>query len=177
MRGQTTLDFATGTAVFLLTLIFVFSFVPGILQPFTDTQQAEPVVANRVADRLAEGALGSPSQPYALNRTCTVEFFDDNAPSGCNYQGTDLNDRVGLTDRTAVNVTMFANVTGDRTQERICWDDSDEALREVGGGNCGASADVDLTIGSTKPETSSSVTAQRVVYLNGTAVTLEVTTW
>jgi len=173
MRGQTTLDFATGTAVFLLTLIFVFSFVPGILQPFTDTQQAEPVVANRVADRLAEGGLGSPSQPYALNQTCTVEFFDGNDPPGCNYDGADLNDRVGLTDRTALNVTLFANVTGDRTQEQVCWDDGAETIREAGSASC----DVGLAIGSTKPETSSSVTAQRVVYLDGTAVTLEVTTW
>jgi hypothetical protein len=173
MRGQTTLDFATGTVIFLLSLIFVFSFVPGILQPFIGTQQAEPVVANRAADRLVEGGLGSPDRPYALNQTCTVEFFNDNAPSGCNYQGTDLNDRVGLTDRTNLNITMSANVTGGPAQEQVCWDRDAGVLKEIGLTDC----DVDMAVGSGRPETSSSITAQRVAYLNGTAVTVEVTTW
>jgi len=173
MRGQTTLDFATGTVIFLLSLIFVFSFIPGVLQPFTGTQQAEPVVANRVADRLVEGGLGSPDRPYTLDKTCTVEFFDDSAPSDCNYEGSDLNDRVGLTDRTNLNITMFANVTGDRAQERVCWDDSAGVLRQTGATGC----DVTMTIGSVRSDASSSVTAQRVAYLNGTAVTVEVETW
>lgn len=177
MRGQTTLDFASGTVIFLLSLIFVFSFIPGVLQPFTGTQQAEPVVANRVADRLVEGGLGSPDSPYALDQTCTIEFFDDNTLNNCNYEGNDLSDRVGLTDRTGLNITMLANVTGDREQERVCWDNSASELKKIGPSTCNDANDVSMAIGPVRSDTSSSVTAQRVAYLNGAAVTVEVRTW
>ncbi|MFB6297105.1 MAG: hypothetical protein ABEH56_01140 [Salinirussus sp.] len=150
----------------------MFSFVPGILQPFTDTQQAEPVVANRVADRLAEGALGSPAQPYALDETCTVEFFQGNTPATCNYEGSTLNDRVGVTGRTSVNVTLLGNVTGDNEQERLCRANN-RSLIVAGHSECSTT----LAAGSPVPQGSSPITARRVAYLNGTAISIRVTTW
>jgi hypothetical protein len=56
-RGQTTLDFAIGMSVFLMTTIAVISFVPGMLEPFQTGPQESTVIADRVATQLVESTL------------------------------------------------------------------------------------------------------------------------
>jgi hypothetical protein len=126
-RGQTTLDFAIGMSVFLIAVAFVFSFIPGMLQPFTGSNEAKTVVADRVADSLAEGMLGHPTEPYILDSDCTVAFFDpsdDNTdndgsydyagngdvPGGCTFADVPMRDRLGLEGRNGENGPRF-NVT------------------------------------------------------------------
>jgi hypothetical protein len=108
-RGQTTIDFAVGATLFLLTMAFVFTFVPVMFQPFA-TSQSNPLVADRVANRLATDILGDPAEPYVLNDTCTTAFFGSNpAPSGCSYQysaGDHPNLALGVEDDTRINVTL-----------------------------------------------------------------------
>jgi len=180
-RGQTTLDFAIGISIFLAVLIFIFLFIPGVLSPFTESTQEETVASNRIADQLAKGMLASPSEPYVLDRYCTVEFFDGtNAnPSGCNYDDAtpDIERIVGLdTNRDNLNVTIRGNVStaGDGT-DILCWKD-DVGLAEKPG-SC-TSGDVYLTRGDSPPSSSqASVTSVRVVSLNREDVTLYVEMW
>ncbi|WP_142856627.1 DUF7287 family protein [Salinigranum halophilum] len=109
-RGQTTIDFAVGATLFLLTMAFVFAFVPVMFQPFA-TSQSDPLVADRVANRLATDVLGDSGEPYVLNATCTQEFFASNSPpAGCSYAYDTASDHpnlaLGVDADTTLNVTV-----------------------------------------------------------------------
>ncbi len=184
-RGQTTLDFAIGVSLFLVVLASVFAFVPGLLQPFQTTGDGTAVVADRVGDRLAQGQLGDPEEPFVLERECAVEFFNDSryssglgSPGDCRYDGTALHERLGVRERTNANVTVEGNasaaVAGSTT---LCWDESSDALAQAGSGDC-SSDDVTLTTGGTPPtDNDATVTSRRVVSLNGADVTMKVVVW
>jgi hypothetical protein len=176
-RGQTTLDFAIGMSLFLSVLIFIFLFIPGLLSPFSAGVQEETVTTDRVADGLTMGMLGSPQQPYVLEEHCTQEFFAGNAPpAGCGYNsGGSTEERVGLNPvRENVNVTIRGNATATAAaDETLCWDGGSEELVEAGTG-CGTI----LTTGGNPPTNNdASVTALRVVSLNGQDVTVRVVMW
>ena len=184
-RGQTTLDFALGVSIFIGIIIFVFMFVPGILQPFSATIQEETVAANRVADGLTDGRLGSPSDPGVLDRRCTVWFFDnaggggESSPSDCEFTGRTVHERLGLADRQRLNVTVAGNVsTGGGSFDALCWDGNAGALAEVDGTACSDSGDVRLASGPASPKGSAStVSAVRVASLAGEDVTIYVEMW
>jgi len=176
-RGQTTLDFAIGMSLFLSVVIFIFLFIPGLLSPFSAGVQEETVTTDRVADGLTMGMLGSPQQPYVLDEHCTREFFAGNAPpSGCGYEsGASTEERVGLDPvRENVNVTIRGNATGTPAADEIlCWDGATEEL-VAASGSCGTV----LTTGGNPPTNNdASVTALRVVSLNGQDVTVRVVMW
>ena len=110
-RGQTTIDIAVGATLFLLTMAFVFAFVPVMFQPFA-TSQTNPLVADRVANRLATDVLGDPAEPYVLDETCTTDFFGGNPPgSGCSYEYDTASEHpnlaLGVSNDTRVNVTLI----------------------------------------------------------------------
>lgn len=178
-RGQTTLDFAIGMSLFLAVVLFVFLFVPGMLQPFTLGTQEETVGANRIADQVSQDMLGSPREPYVLDRFCTVEFFAGNSPSQCRYGSGSLGEQLGLTDRQHVNITIRGNTTLANTHdERLCWDAGEAELQEDAGGTCADADDTKLSVGSVPPQDNdASVTASRVVWLAGDDVTVEVVMW
>jgi hypothetical protein len=108
-RGQTAIDFAVGATLFLLTMAFVFTFVPVMFQPFA-TSQSDPLVADRVANRLATDILGSPDEPYIIDETCTTAFFDDTGSPDCSYEfvSASLHPHLalGVQQKTNVNVTL-----------------------------------------------------------------------
>lgn len=109
-RGQTTLDFAFGVGLFILVVAFVFAFVPSMLDPFSGTGQSERVIADRLASQLSEGMLvTTPAHPYILDTTCTNAFFDDTSPSQCRFDGATLHERLGLSERYQVQVTLTQN--------------------------------------------------------------------
>lgn len=174
-RAQTTLDFTVGVTVFLLVVATVFMFVPGLLQPFASGGQEDLVTANRVADNLAENALGDPSTPYVLNTTCTEAFFDDREVTGCQYDGATLEERVGVLDRQFVNVSLRGNVSAPdarQTDEVLCWDEPNQQFDE----DC--SGGESLAIGDPVDEApQSSVSARRIVELDGRDVSLVVEVW
>ncbi len=174
--------------MFLLVIVFVFSFVPGTLQPFVVTGTEHPVVADRVGDRLAQGQLGHPDEPFVLDSDCAVEFFNESrydaglgSPGDCRYDGTELHERVGVTDRTNLNITLEGNTTaGVAGSTTLCWDRGPPTPTpaQVGSGNCGGSDDVRLAVGSPPPTANDvTVTARRVVSLAGEDVTMKVVVW
>jgi hypothetical protein len=187
-RGQTTLDFAIGISLFLVVIVFVFSFVPGMLQPFVVTGAEHPVMADRLGDRLAQGQLGHPEEPFVLENDCAVEFFNDSryndglgSPSDCRYDGNALHERAGVTNTSNLNVTLEGNTTaGVAGSTTLCWDrdPATPTLNQTGSGNCGGSDDVTLTTGGAPPTANdATVTARRVVSLAGEDVTMKVVVW
>lgn len=185
-RGQTTLDFAIGISVFLVVIVFVFSFVPGILQPFVTSADDNAVLADRVSDRITQGQLGDPSEPYVLDRECAVEFFNDSrydaglgSPSDCRYDGGDIQERLTVRNRTNINVTLEGNVSASVDgSTMLCWDDVGDELAQIGSGDCGGLDDVTLTSGGIPPSANdASVTSRRVVFLADEDVTMKVVVW
>jgi len=173
-RGQTVLDFSIGMSLFLLVLLFVLLFLPGVLSPFTASAQDDIGVTNRITDSLSEGLLGDPATPHILNTTCTVEFFDDNSPPDCRHSGSNLTSRLGLKSYQQTNITIEANITGDDARETLCWDDSNERLVEIGSADC----TTPLVIGPTPPaDFDTAITAHRTVRLEGNETTMTVEVW
>ncbi len=173
-RGQTTLDFAFGIGLFVLVLAFAFTFVPGMLQPFEQGTDAETVGANRAADTLAEGMLGDPATPYVLETACTVGFFDAGVPAGCNYDGTTATDRLAIGPFQDVNVTLEGSISGS-TYQLLCWNGT--ALAEVESPDCGA-GDRRLATGEPIPDGAvPTVSARRVVSIEGTTAVIRVVVW
>lgn len=186
MRAQTNLDFAMGVSVFITVLIFIFAFAPGILAPFTGGSQEETVASERIADQLSQGLLGSPREPYVLDRTCTVAFFEGRAPDAsgeksCRYYENHggsytVEDRIGVSDRTRVNVTIEADLDDDGTKTALCWDDGDRGFEEKSTGNCDNDGDgtIDDTLligGDLQPASNDVVTARRTVSLGNRSIT------
>lgn len=197
MRAQTTLDFAIGVSVFLLAVMFVLAFAPGMLDPFTGRVAEQRVASNRIADSLSNGMLGHPGDPSVLNVSCTVAFFDpvntddtttnDDWVGGCRYEQTnDLTARVGAEGRP--NGTGFdlrvrilgEDADGDGDLDVLCWDADQPAVVTESHADCD-SGDTVLTVGATPPTaTGSVVVARRGVYLphgTGTDATLVVEVW
>jgi hypothetical protein len=174
-RGQTTLDFAFGMSIFIAVVLFIFLFVPGVLEPFTAGAQEETVAVDRVADDLSRGMLGSPQTPKTLNATCTVIFFDGRAPGDCRFSDGTTKERLGLRSIQNVNVTVSGNVSASTGSSQLCWDEDDESLKERS--SCGSS-DVYLWAGDSLPgNVDESVTARRIVSLQRETLTLEVVMW
>lgn len=156
-RAQTTLDFAIGMSVFLLTVAFAFTFVPSMTAPFVDGSQPDTATADRVASHLAEGQLADPDDPYVLNETCTQKFFENNtAPDHCAFEeDPGFRERIGVDDGANVNVTL----------ERATY---------VGGDR---QYDVEYGIGDDPENADSIVVARRVVSHDGQDKTLFVRVW
>ncbi|WP_276258682.1 DUF7287 family protein [Haloglomus litoreum] len=186
-RGQTTLDFAVGISLFLLTMAFVVSFVPGILGPFESGPQEETVVADRIANQLGQSMLGDPAEPYVLDVDCTTEFFDPEPAgsrnaNGCRYDesldltgSATLNELLGLAPRQNVNVTIRGDPDGDDTTELLCFDDSAQAL--VSASSCSGSDDQRYGIGGDPSGAESVISARRIVSVGGVEGTLVVRAW
>jgi len=179
-RGQTTLDFSLGISIFLVSLVFIVMFVPGMLQPFVGGTQAETPAANRVADDLSQRLLGNASAPYVLDADCTREFFTTGAPAACQFDAGTLQERVGVLDRTNLNVTIRGNATGDADDETLCWNGAGDAFVERSDAKCspGVGGDVLLSRGPDPTvQGGKTVSARRVALLDGRDVTIEVVLW
>lgn len=120
-RGQTTLDFAIGMSIFLLAVIFVLTFVPGMLEPFQSGPHEATVVTDRIASQLVGSTLTDGGSQYLLNTTCTLAFFNTSYDdAGCGFDNSrPVADRLG-TDMH-VNVTVKRDFDGDGTAEPACW--------------------------------------------------------
>lgn len=175
-RGQTTLDFAIGVSIFLSVMLFVFAFVPGILQPFNLSGEEDIVLSERIASDLSQAKLGNASTPYVLESTCTVQFFDEgsSSPSHCDYEGETIKERLGLGTARNVNVSLSGTLTGTDS-DHICWDDSDQQLHEAS--SCGAGDQLLAAGGQPPAANDATVTARRVVSLHQENLTMEVVVW
>jgi hypothetical protein len=100
-RGQTPQDFAVGISIFLLTVMFVFAFVPSVLQP---SQASEEVILTTEGDRVASNIVSNlsvPGRPNHLNES----KLDDFVTKYKNNTDTFRYD-YGLGTFTDVNVTI-----------------------------------------------------------------------
>lgn len=179
-RAQTTLDFAIAMGVFLLAVAFVFTFVPSLTAPFADSDQEHTAVADRVANHLAEGALADPNEPYVLDVTCATAFFephDDPSADHCGFtnDAVELEQRIGVSDRPSVNVTVER--IDDTTQERTVLCDDDGTIVEVTDCDPGEDGVVAYRIGDDPEGVGSITVARRVVSVDGTDATLFVRVW
>ena len=191
-RAQTPLDFAIAMGIFLLTVTFVFTFIPSLTAPFVDGDQDKSATADRVASHLAEGALGDPAEPFVVDDSCAEVFFnestdDDNIPSTCGYSGDNLSERVGVdTDRLQVNVTIEqvdATASGDDRFRTVCVD-KDGNVSHAGNASVNCDDDKEFVVGETPGDDDSVVVARRIVTIPGCTfdvdacdVTLKVRVW
>jgi hypothetical protein len=174
-RAQTTIDFAIGTSVFLITVAFVVAFIPGIFQPFADGPQEELAGVDRVADTLVYDLLGDGDGGTTLDRRCTVAFFDgDSTDTGCNFDDSEsFAGQVGLSASQHANVTV---VVGDRDggdPHPVCSD----GTRIRGSDTDSCSSGFALDAGDSIPSDGASVIGRRVVYVDGTTATVIVRMW
>lgn len=176
MRGQTTLDFTVGVAIFIAVILFAFTFVPGILEPFEIRGEEEPAVSDRVADTLSTDMLGSPEEPNVLDRYCTVAFFNDSLDSSdCSFDNSEeLQQRLNLSSFQQANVSIVNSSAGN---EPYCWT-SDTAPDEpsVESNNCNPDDDV-FRIGDNPTTSQDTITARRTVWIGGEVATLRVVIW
>lgn len=185
-RGQTTLDYTIAILVFIAVVLFVFLFVPGILEPFEGGDGEDPAVADRIGNTVSDDLLSGPDQPRALDRQCTVEFFKDAGSEvsrpECEFTaGQNLTERLNL-GLTRVNITVQGNWTGTyQPSETLCWDAGDNEWTKADETDCdpsGSPLDTPLKIGSNTPQNSAAtITSTRVVSLQGRPVTLVVRVW
>lgn len=146
-RGQTTIDFAVGIGLFLLTVAWVVGTVPQILQPF-DAQQERPLVANRAADSLTKELLVDDNTSNVLDKTCTEAFFDGNSPpAGCQYGDPDPHTATGINDGYGLNITLIRQGT------------------------------VVAATGESVPQSTTIISARRAVYFDGELHKLSVKVW
>ena len=176
-RAQTTLDFAIAMGVFLLAVAFVFTFIPSLTAPFVDGNQEQSAVADRIASHLVEGSLAHPDEPYILNVTCTTGMFDSQsgaAVAGCGYNTstTDYRERIGVSDRPAVNLTLVRINSSNRDEALLCDDGSGNVVNATD-----ANCSVPYAIGGNYSGAESVTVARRVVSIDGRDATLLVRVW
>ncbi|WP_435179156.1 DUF7287 family protein [Halorussus sp. AFM4] len=179
MRAQTTLDFAVGMSVFLLTVAFVVSFLPSMFQPFEGGDGPEVVAADRVADQLARRLLIAGAEPFVLDAPCTAEFFGG-PDVGCGFAGDPLREDVGLSADANVNVRLLGeDADGDGDPDLLCSDgdadgDGDIVVDEESQQSCATT----FAAGETPPDdTGSVVVARRTVSIQHRDATLLVRMW
>lgn len=173
-RAQTTIDFAIGTSVFLVTVAFVVAFVPGIFQPFADGPQEELAGIDRVADTVVYDLLDDGDGDATLDRRCTIAFFDDDdTDTGCAFDdGESLAQQVGLSAGHHANVTVVGG-DPDGTPHPVCTDGTRVEVSATD--DC--SGDIALDAGDPLPPDGASVIGRRVVYVDGTTATVIVRMW
>lgn len=178
LRGQTTLDFAIAMGVFLLTIAFVFTFIPSLTAPFVDGNQEHTVVADRVSSHIVEGGLAEPDKPYVLNVACTTPFFgeDGDPPDVCGYpESNDFRERIGVGDRPNVNITLVTIDASTRERTLLCDDGDGNVVPED---DCDPQNGGQLyQIGPEYSHAKSITAARRIVSIDDRDATLFVRVW
>jgi hypothetical protein len=175
-RAQTTIDFAIGTSVFLVTVAFVVAFVPGIFQPFAEGPQEELAGIDRVADTVVYDLLddGDGDSDATLDRQCTIAFFNDtDTDTGCAFDdAAPFAEQVGLSAGHHANVTVVG-ADDDGTSNPVCSDGTRVYVSDTDDCSSGFALDA----GDRLPPNGASVIGRRVVYVDGTTATVIVRMW
>lgn len=104
-RGQTTQDFAIGIGVFLLSIAFVFSYIPSLTTPFdSPAGGAETAQADRIADRLVHD-LSAGDQNEIDGEEFVDPYMDDE--DALIDLGLRANDEDVVFDRVSVRLETF----------------------------------------------------------------------
>jgi len=174
-RGQTTIDFAIGTSVFLVTVAFVVAFVPGLFQPFADGPQQELAGVDRVADTIVYDLLDDGDGGSTPDRRCTIALFNDTTTdTGCNFDDSDpLAEQVGLSTGHHANVTVVGGDPDGGTPNPACSDGTRIEVSDTDDCTSGFALDA----GEPLPSGGASVIGRRVAHVDGTTVTVVVRMW
>lgn len=166
-RGQSTVDFIIGFAIFIIAFTFIITLIPELLSPYA--VQEGPVVTDRAAATL-EGDLLATQPVGTLNATCTGEFFNGSGTS-CGFDASrSTTALLGLSDQYTVNATVEHNVTADSGTEIACYDGS-------GVVDC-ASGGTPLARGPSPPGDVRTVrSARRVVRIGNETLLLKLRVW
>ncbi|MBC7086040.1 MAG: hypothetical protein H5T43_06735 [Methanomethylovorans sp.] len=105
-NGQMHVDYLLGIAIFLVSIIFVFSYTTGIFTPFRSNSDEVTLLADRISINIVEQTLSAqePGTYNILNDSRTIDFF-----SGFNADYEYMIDHFGLNGtylRYDLNVTM-----------------------------------------------------------------------
>jgi len=158
-RGQTTLDFAIGTGVFLLTVIFVLAYAPTVFDPFAGGTGANLIAADRAATTLSGDLLAvSTAEPGTLSTACVGAFFGESVEGACDESFDDLDADLSLDGRN-VNVTLHSPDAGVESPAQPEW------------------ADDPLTRSNSGAAPSDVAVATRTVSLDGGVYRLTVRVW
>ncbi len=104
--GQMHIDYLIGIAIFLVSIIFVFSYTSGLFTPFQSNSDEVTLIADRVATNIVEQNMseGRPGATNLLNGTKVNEFFNY---TNNNYEDTlDLAGMNGTYLRYDLNITL-----------------------------------------------------------------------
>ncbi len=85
-RGQMHLDYLIGIAIFLTSIIFVFSYTAGLFTPFQSNSDEVTLIADRISTNLIEQnmSVGNSRTPNLLSSTNIDNFFNE---ADANYTG------------------------------------------------------------------------------------------
>lgn len=167
-RAQTNLDFILGVTLLIVSVVFVWMFLPNAFAPFTDgSAHGETLASERAANNLAEGALSPRPGSDELDEDCVVAFFGGpTSADGCAFDASDsVQQRLGLHGYQSVNITVE-----DASGTVLWWDDS-------GAGGFSTSGDERMAVGSQHGSTSDVSVARRVVSIDGQRAVLVVRVW
>jgi hypothetical protein len=142
-RGQTTLDFAIGTSVFLLAVVFVVAYAPTLFDPFAGGTGTDLLVADRAATSLSADLLAaSTAEPGTLSTGCVVAFFeedgslaDEECATAFDVAGETAFEQALSLDGRNANVTIQALDTSSAEPAEIRWDGSDTELTRSNSGS------------------------------------------
>lgn len=101
-RGQTTLDYLVGVTIFLLTIAFIFAFIPASFEPLDTDWGVQAMESDRAISHLAGAELAkSPQKPFILDQEKTDTFFSKS--------DADLAEDIGLPGTAQANLTIQTN--------------------------------------------------------------------
>ena len=112
-RGQMHIDYLIGIAIFLTSIIFVFTYTSGLFTPFQSNSDEVTLIADRISTNIVEQSMtaGNPQISNLLNGTKVSHFFSQ---SDADYEATI--DYYGLDSsylRYEYNITL-QNVTAGK---------------------------------------------------------------
>ena len=86
-KGQMHIDYLIGIAIFLVSIIFVFSYTAGLFTPFQSNSDEVTLIADRISTNIIEQEMsaGNPRTPNLLNSTKVDNFFTQ---LNASYEGT-----------------------------------------------------------------------------------------
>lgn len=112
-RGQTSIDFLTGMTLFILTVVFAFQFMFGMVQPYSSTAEESTRISDRVSDRLYTDILSSPNgSPGELSYGSVSSFFENRSES-------EIREVLGLSKTDRFNITLSSDYTSYGVRDNL----------------------------------------------------------
>ena len=86
-KGQMHIDYLIGIAIFLTSIIFIFSYVSGLFTPFHSNSDEVTLIADRISTNIVEQTL-SAQDPETINLLSGTKVSDFFSHFNSNYEET-----------------------------------------------------------------------------------------